>query len=59
MSSEQCIAFFLLVLMMSGLGLCTAPFHRRCDAIRGSELSFWSPSIVLLMEYGLSVPLMS
>lgn len=59
MSSEQCTAFFLLVLMMSGLGLRTAPFHRRYDAIRGSDLSFWSRSIVLLMEYDLSAPLMS
>lgn len=35
---EQFVAFCFSWLMMSVLGLYTAPFHCQCDAIRGSEL---------------------
>lgn len=35
---EQFVAFCLSWLIMLVLGLYTAPFHRQCDAIRGSEL---------------------
>ena len=46
--NSQYVALCSSLVMMSGIGLCTAPFPRQCDATRESRLKLRSPSRVFL-----------